>query len=128
MKYVRQIGIIWGMTLAGELLNLLLPLPVPAGVYGLFLLLAALLTGAVKLESVEKTGNFLMDTMAMMFIPATVGLMEYAGQIREVFVPFAIIIVCSTVAVMAITGRLAQVMLERQEQKKSQKKRETKED
>ena len=43
MKYVRQIGIIWGMTLAGELLNLLLPLPVPAGVYGLFLLLAALL-------------------------------------------------------------------------------------
>ena len=45
-----------------------------------------------------------MDTMAMMFIPATVGLMEYAGQIREVFVPFAIIIVCSTVAVMAIRG------------------------
>ena len=59
MKYVRQIGIIWGMTLAGELLNLLLPLPVPAGVYGLFLLLAALLTGAVKLESVEKPEIFL---------------------------------------------------------------------
>ena len=78
MKYVRQIGIIWGMTMAGEFLNFLLPFPVPAGVYGLFLLLGALLTGVVKVESVEATGNFLMDIMSMMFIPATVGLVEYA--------------------------------------------------
>ena len=40
MKYVRQIGIILGITLAGEFLNKILPLPVPAGVYGLFLMLA----------------------------------------------------------------------------------------
>ena len=40
MKYVRQIGIILGITLAGEFLNQILPLPVPAGVYGLFLMLA----------------------------------------------------------------------------------------
>ena len=49
MKYVKQIGIILGITLAGECLNQFLPLPVPAGVYGLFLLLGTLLTGAVKL-------------------------------------------------------------------------------
>ena len=84
MKYVRQIGIIWGMTMAGEFLNFLLPFPVPAGVYGLFLLLGALLTGVVKIESVEATGNFLMDIMSMMFIPATVGLVEYAQQIGEI--------------------------------------------
>ena len=73
MKYVRQIGIILGITLAGEFLNQILPLPVPAGVYGLFLMLAALMSGVVKMESVEGTGNFLMDTMSMMFVPATVG-------------------------------------------------------
>ena len=60
MKYVKQITIITGMTLAGEALNWLLPLPVPAGVYGLFLMLAALMSGLVKLESVEGTGNFLL--------------------------------------------------------------------
>ena len=58
MKYVRQIGIILGITLAGEFLNQILPLPVPAGVYGLFLMLAVLMTGVVKLESVEGTGKF----------------------------------------------------------------------
>ena len=126
MKYVRQIGIIWGMTMAGEFLNFLLPFPVPAGVYGLFLLLGALLTGAVKIESVEATGNFLMDIMSMMFIPATVGLDEYAQQIKEILVPYTVIIACSTVAVMAATGRLAQVMIERQERKMAERKKKRK--
>ena len=126
MKYVRQIGIIWGMTMAGEFLNFLLPFPVPAGVYGLFLLLGALLTGAVKIESVEATGNFLMDIMSMMFIPATVGLVEYAQQIGEILVPYTVIIACSTVAVMAATGRLAQVMIERQERKMAERKKKRK--
>lgn len=126
MKYVRQIGIIWGMTMAGEFLNFLLPSPVPAGVYGLFLLLGALLTGVVKIESVEATGNFLMDIMSMMFIPATVGLVEYAQQIGEILVPYTVIIACSTVAVMAATGRLAQVMIERQERKMAERKKKRK--
>ena len=52
MRYVKQIGIIFGITLTGEILNQVIPLPVPAGVYGLFILLAALFSGAVKLESV----------------------------------------------------------------------------
>lgn len=126
MKYVRQIGIIWGMTMAGEFLNFLLPFPVPAGVYGLFLLLGALLTGVVKIESVEATGNFLMDIMSMMFIPATVGLVEYAQQIGEILVPYTVIIACSTVAVMAATGRLAQVMIERQDRKMAERKKKRK--
>lgn len=115
MKYVKQVGIIWGFTMAGELLHAILPLPVPSGVYGLFLLLGALMAGWVRLESVEGTGNFLMDTMTLMFIPAMVGLMEYAAQIKEVFVPFMIVIAVSTVAVMVVTGRVAQTVIDLQE-------------
>lgn len=115
MKYVKQVGIIWGFTVAGELLHAILPLPVPSGVYGLFLLLGALMAGWVRLESVEGTGNFLMDTMTLMFIPAMVGLMEYAAQIKEVFVPFMIVIAVSTVAVMVVTGRVAQTVIDLQE-------------
>ena len=104
MRYVKQIGIILGITLAGEILNHVVPLPVPAGVYGLFIMLAALMCGAVKLESVEGTGNFLMDTMTMMFIPATVGIVECIGEVKAVLVPFLIIIGISTLLVMAVTG------------------------
>lgn len=125
MKYVKQIGIILGITLAGECLNQFLPLPVPPGVYGLFLLLGTLLTGAMKLESVEGTGNFLMDTMSMMFIPATVGIIECADQLRTVLLPFLLIIAVSTIAVMAVTGKVAQHMVEKKENREDGKMKET---
>lgn len=107
MKYVKQIGIVLGITMAGEILYQVLPLPVPAGVYGLFIMLAALMGGAVKLESVEGTGNFLMDTMTMMFIPATVGIVESIAEVRAVLLPFLVIIAVSTILVMIVTGRMA---------------------
>ena len=52
MKYVKEIMWIIAFTFLGELLNTLLPLPVPAGVYGMILLLIALVTGIVKLPGV----------------------------------------------------------------------------
>ena len=69
MKYVKEAGIIFGMSAAGEILNQLLPFPVPAGVYGLFLLLICLVAGIVKLEWLETTGNWLLDAMPIMFVP-----------------------------------------------------------
>ena len=117
MRYVKQIGFIFGITLTGEILNQVIPLPVPAGVYGLFILLAALVSGAVKLESVEGTGNFLMDTMTMMFIPATVGIIECIDQVKAVLIPFLVIIGVSTLLVMGVTGRMAQWVMRKQEEK-----------
>ena len=71
----------------------------------------------VKLESVEGPGNFLMDTMTMMFIPATVGIVESIAEVRAVLVPFLVIIAVSTVLVMIVTGRMAQWVMGRKEAK-----------
>lgn len=119
MKYLKQIGIIFGVSMAGELLNGLLPLPVPAGVYGLFLLLAGLCSGVIRLSDVEATGNLLLDMMTMMFIPATVGIMESWGQLKEVLLPYGIIIAVSTVLVMIVTGRTTQTVMKLQERRKN---------
>ena len=70
MKYVKEIVIIFGITMVGELLNMFIPLPVPAGVYGLFILLGGLCTKVISLSDVEVTGNLLLDLMPVMFIPA----------------------------------------------------------
>mgnify|MGYP004465219741 CR=1 FL=1 len=117
MKYVKEIMWIIAFTFLGELLNTLLPLPVPAGVYGMILLLAALMCGIVKLPEVEGAGNFLLDTMTMMFIPAAVGIMSSINILLPVIVPYLVIIVVSTVLVMAITGLTATAILRRTESK-----------
>ncbi|MDO4267184.1 MAG: CidA/LrgA family protein [Eubacteriales bacterium] len=111
MKYVKECTIIFGITLVGELLNAFLPLPVPAGVYGLFLLLLLLCGGIVKLEDVEATGNFLLDTMPIMFIPACVGLIESYGSMKQLLIPLLVICMASTVIVMGVTGKVAEAVL-----------------
>ena len=50
MKYLRQFLIILLFSFLGEGLKALLPLPVPASIYGLVLLFAALELGIIKLS------------------------------------------------------------------------------
>lgn len=114
MKYLKEIAIIFGITMVGEILNEVVPLPVPAGVYGLFLLLGLLCTKIVKLEDVAVTGNFLLDTMPLMFIPAAVGLIDKVEELKSVLIPFVVISLASTLVVMAATGKATEFILHRQ--------------
>lgn len=111
MKYIKEGAIIFGITLAGEGLNHVLPLPVPSGVYGLFLLLALLCSGILKLSEIEATGNFLLDIMPVLFIPASVGLMESYADMKAILIPIMVICVVSTLVVMAVTGKTAEWMM-----------------
>ena len=45
MKYILQLGIILAISFAGEVLNRVIPLPVPASIYGMGILFTALCTG-----------------------------------------------------------------------------------
>lgn len=111
MKYVKQILIIFGITMVGELLNVCLPFPIPSGVYGLFLLLGGLCVGWIRISDVEDVGNFLLDTMPLMFIPVSVGLMESYETAKAVIVPLLLISLISTVVVMGVTGKSTQWIL-----------------
>lgn len=111
MKYVKEGAIIFGITLVGEVLNHYLPFPVPSGVYGLFLLLILLCTGLLKLSAVEATGNFLLDIMPVLFVPASVGLIKSYGEMQAFLVPLLVTCLVSTVVVMAVTGKVAEFMI-----------------
>ena len=113
MKIAKELSLILGISTVGEILNQVLPLPVPAGVYGLFLMLLLLSSGVIKLEDVEGTGNFLLDNMTPMFIPAGVGIIRYLDQVMQVGVPYLIINVLSTAVVFIMTGCVAQFVMAR---------------
>jgi len=108
MKYVKQFLIILGISLIGEVLKYLLPLPIPASIYGMAILFFCLMTGIVKLDDVRETGKFLIEIMPMMFIPAGVGLMDSWETLQPVFFPVCMITVITIFTVMLATGRLSQ--------------------
>ena len=118
MKHLKQFMIIALVSLAGEALRALLPLPVPGSVYGLVLMLALLLTGVLKVEQVKGAASFLIEIMPVMFIPAAVGLMDTWGILKPVFAPVIAITVITTVFVIAVTGRVAQRVIRREEGRK----------
>lgn len=111
MKFLRQFSIILFISFLGEILHTLIPLPVPASVYGLVLMLAALVTGILKLGQVRETAAFLIEIMPVMFIPAGVGLMESWSSLQPVWLPVILITILTTVLVMAVTGKVTQAMI-----------------
>ena len=118
MGALMEFAIILGVTLAAELLHAFLPLPVPASIYGMILMLLLLTTGLVKLEKVRRTGGFLLEIMPVMFIPAAVGLLEIIADMKGALLPIAGVIVLTTIIVMAATGRTAQWIMDREAGKK----------
>ncbi len=113
MRYIKQLGIILFITFLGEVLRYFIPLPIPASIYGLCILLIALITGLLKLEQVKETGLFLIEIMPIMFIPASVGIMTSWGIVKDMFVPIVTATVISTIIVMGISGKVTQYLMER---------------
>ena len=117
MKYIKQFLIIIAISLIGELLRYWIPLPIPASIYGLVLMLAALKTKLIPLEKVKDAGKFLIDVMPVMFIPVSVELLYIWGLLKPILIPALIAIVVSTVAVIAVTGRVAQGIIKREKRR-----------
>lgn len=118
MKYVYQIGIIGGISFISEVLYAILPLPVPASVYGLIILLVLLLTGVVKVAQIEDTADFLLKIMPILFVGPSVGLIRAADMVRGQILPLVVMCVLSTVGVMVVTSLTAQVMIRKKKEGK----------
>ena len=113
MKYLKQFLIILVISLIGELLNKLLPLPVPASIYGMVILFIGLLSGVIKLSSVKEAGSFLIEIMPVMFIPAGVGLMSSWLNLKPIIIPVCIITVAAIFTVMIVSGHVTQFNVKR---------------
>ena len=121
MKYLRQLLIILIFSFIGEVLHSLIPIQVPASIYGLVLLFIALLTGIIQLPQVKETAKYLIEIMPLMFIPAGVGLLESWGDLKSILIPVLILLVASTILVMGVSGKVTQGIIQRSKRKESEK-------
>ena len=111
MKYIGQLTIILCISFVGELLNHFIPLPIPASIYGLVIMLVLLCTKVLKVSHVKETSDFLLVVMPIMFIPASAGIIKYWSYIKPILVPAIIIFIPVTVIVMAVTGKVTQALI-----------------
>lgn len=111
MKYLKQFGIILLISFIGEVLHYLIPLTIPASIYGIVILFLCLLFHIIPVHAVKETSAFLIEIMPVMFIPAAVGLLESWDILHASLAAYAVVTFVSTCTVMIASGRITQAVL-----------------
>ena len=113
MKYIKQFVYILLFSFLGEILQAIIPLPIPAAIYGIVLLLLALITGIIKTKMVADAAGFLIKNMSLLFIAPVVNILACWELIAPHLLPISIICVVSTALVFAVGGLVTQTILKR---------------
>ena len=119
MKYLSQAAIIAAITFASEILKALIPLPVPASIYGLITLFLLLKTGVLKLHQVPDVGERLLELRPLLLVPASVSFVTALDIIGDLLVPVLLSGFVGTMVVMLLTGRVTQAMIRKNQKKEA---------
>ncbi|MCQ2241954.1 CidA/LrgA family protein [Treponema sp.] len=111
MNYVKQFCIILAFSFTGEVLNRIIPLPVPASIYGLVLLFLALEFKIIKVEHIKEVSKFLLGIMTLFFVPSSVGFINALPLMKKYGLLFISITIVSTLIVFAVTGQVTQALM-----------------
>lgn len=111
MQYISQIAIIFSISFAGEVLNRLLPLPIPGSIYGLVIMLICLMCGIVKLEKIKAVSEWFISLMPIMFVGPIVGLLDSFDSYKDYIIPLFVISIVTTFITMSVTGLTSQGLM-----------------
>ena len=109
MKYLTQFSIILAISFVAEILAALIPVKIPASIYGLVIMLLALIFKLIKVAQIRETVSFFMQIMPVIFIPAGAAIIIAGDKLRESFFAIIAITAISTVAVIAASGSVTQI-------------------
>ena len=108
MALLFQFGRILLVCFAAEVMAALLPLPIPASVYGLLLMLAALGLKLIKVDLVKQASSFFVGILPILFLVPAVGIMSLWAELRAFLLPCVLAAVPVTILVMAASGLVTQ--------------------
>ena len=110
----RQFLIILAFAFFGEVMHSLVPLPIPASIYGLLFFTLALMLRLIPLSAVKETGSFLAGALSLFFVAPAVNLVDAWPLLREHLLPVLLIIVLTTVVTFLVSGSVTAALLRRE--------------
>ncbi len=107
MRLLAGIAGLWAFAGLGELAVGLTGLPLPGSVAGMLLLWAALEVRAVRLEWLDLGARSLLAVLGLLFVPAGVGFVQFAGA-GPVWLAAAAATAGGALLTLAVTGHVVQ--------------------
>ena len=120
MKIITQIGVLFGACLGGVGISAILPFPFPASVSAMLLLFALLLCRVVKPGQIDEIAGFLTKNMAILFLPAAVGIIESLDILRDSGIQILIICLVSTLLTFGVTATVVSLLMRLADRKERQ--------
>lgn len=108
MKILSQLLIIFTYSIFGDFITKLLPFPIPGSIIGLLLLFLSLKFNLIKLSQIEVSGNWLKNNMGILFVPLSVGIMNYFDLLSEYWLTLIVIMFVSTTLTYLIAAKVAE--------------------
>ncbi len=102
-----QLSILYGIYLIGMAIQSFFDLSIPGSIIGMLLLLFLLQIKVVKEKWLSLGTQFLLSRLPLLFLPATVGLMNYFPLFKGKGLLSVVIVLVSTFLVMIISARVA---------------------
>lgn len=106
-----QVGVLFAFWLAGEAVVRVLGVPLSGAVVGLALLLAALGSGRLRVEAVQRGADLLLADMLLFFVPAALAVVDHGELLGLTGLKILFLIGLSTTLVMATTAWTVQQCL-----------------
>ena len=109
LKVLKQLGIILALCLMAEAAVSLLPFAFPSSVMAILLLAVLLCSGILKEEMIKETADFMLASMALVFVPLAVGIAEDLETLKEHIFGFVLALFLSLI--ITFVGTYASVRL-----------------
>lgn len=110
IRIVLQVAVLYAFCFIGTVIVDFLHIPLPGSIIGLVLLLIGLLTKVIPDWFIKEGAGFLLSILTLLFIPATVGIMNYPELLSGYGVLLVMIVLISTVFTLVLTGKIARRM------------------
>lgn len=112
-SYGRSFLILFICLWLGNFISRLLPITIPGSIIGLLLLFFLLAFQVVPTRWIRNGCNLFMRYMAILFIPAAMGIMDNYVDLINGWAPILISSIGSTLIVLIFTGWLTQFLFQR---------------
>lgn len=120
MKILKQVGILFALCWVSQILEQWIPVPIPASVIALVLMLTCLITRVIRVHHIQEKADFLLANMAFFFVPAGVSVMNYFDILQSSGVKILIVCLVSTVITFAVTAWSVQLTVRLMNRRKKQ--------
>ena len=119
MKIFNQLGIILAIWTVGELISSLFSsiLTIPGTIMGMIILFLLLQFKILKEDAIKDVTDFLLNNMAIFFVPAGVSLIQSLGLIKENVVVLILSATVATLVIMLVTGKTVDIMINKNNDK-----------